>query len=262
MQLTLVDAFSARMFAGNQAAVAVLDRWPDDQTMQAVAAELGWSETAFAVPRGDGDWDLRWFTPVVEVDLCGHATLAAAHVVGGTARFHTRSGILECRSGNGPEWGSGEWITMTFPADPPVERAAPAGLRLPGLQWYGAGRTDAIAVLGDAAAVRQLQPDLSSVRALGTRCLIVTAPGDRPGIDFVSRVFCPNAGVAEDPVTGSAHCTLAEIWGERLGRGVLVGEQVSARGGIVAMRRTGDQVQLSGQAVIVGKILLLDTAAR
>lgn len=261
VQLTLVDAFTDRPFAGNQAAVAVLDHWPDDAAMQRVAAELGWSETAFAVPRADGDWDLRWFTPAVEVDLCGHATLAAAHVLGGTARFHTRSGMLDCAPGEPPEGWAGEWLAMAFPADPPTEAPAPEGLALPGLEWFGRGRTDSLAVLADPAEVRRLTPDLAAVAALGTRCLIVTAPGDRSGIDCVSRVFAPNAGIAEDPVTGSAHCTLAEWWGPRLGRDTLMGEQASARGGFVAMRRAGDRVVLGGQAVIVGRILLLGLGA-
>lgn len=298
MQLTLVDAFASRPFTGNQAAVAVLDRWPDDTTMQQVAAELGWAETAFTVPRPDGDWDLRWFTPAVEVDLCGHATLATAHVLGGTARFHTRSGVLDCRpeaadGGGRPEAADrggppnaatasatatatatattsattsgdagGDWIAMALPADPPAEAPRPDGIDLPGLQWFGRGRFDAVAVLADAATVRAYRPDLDAVAALGARGLVITAPGDRPGVDCVSRVFGPNAGIPEDPVTGSAHCILAELWGERLGRLTLLGEQASARGGMVRMRRDGPHVVVSGQAVIVGKILLLETAAR
>lgn len=259
VQLTLVDAFAARRFTGNQAAVALLDRWPDDATMQAVAAELGWSETAFAVPRPDGDWDLRWFTPAVEVDLCGHATLAAAHVLGGTARFHTRSGVLECSPGAAPHGWDGDWTAMAFPTDPPGEVPAPDAFELAGMQWFGYGRFDAVAVLDRADSVRGLQPDLAAMAALGTRCIIVTAAGDRPGIDCVSRVFAPNAGVPEDPVTGSAHCTLAELWGRRLGRDALVGEQASARGGIVGMRRADDRVVLSGQAITVGSISLHET---
>lgn len=258
VDLTLVDAFAARPFAGNQAAVAVLEAWPDDGTMQRVAAELGWSETAFAVPRPDGDCDLRWFTPAMEVDLCGHATLATAHVLGGTVRFHTRSGPLECRPGEAPAGWEGDWIAMAFPADPPREATPPDDLGLAGTQWFGYGRFDAVVVLDDAGAVRGLQPDMAVVAGLGTRCLIVTAAGDRAGIDCVSRVFGPNTGVAEDPVTGSAHCTLAELWGQRLGRDALVGEQASARGGVVGMRRAGDQVVLSGQAVTIGTISLLE----
>ena len=261
MHLTLVDAFAARRFTGNPAAVAVLEQWPDGDTMQSVARELGWSETAFAVRRPDGDWDLRWFTPAMEVDLCGHATLAAAHVLGGAARFHTRSGPLDCRPGEAPEGWGGDWTAMAFPADPPDEASPPDGFELAGMQWFGYGRFDAVAVLDRAHTVRSLRPDLAAVAALGTRCLIVTAAGDRPGIDCVSRVFGPNAGVPEDPVTGSAHCTLAELWGPRLGRDVLLGEQASDRGGVVGMRRAGERVVLSGQAITVGTISLLEPGA-
>lgn len=265
MQLTLVDAFAARPFTGNPAAVAVLDRWPADGTMQLIAAELNWSETAFCVARPDGDWDLRWFTPTVEVDLCGHATLAAAHVLGGCTRFHTRSGILECRPTAAPDGCQADWIAMDFPADPPVPDLVPDGLAdrlgVVEIEWFGHGRFDSLAVLHDADAVRRLQPDLAAVAALGTRCLIVTAPGDRPDVDCVTRVFGPNVGVSEDPVTGSAHCTLAGYWGDRLGRSRLLGEQASARGGTVAMEHSGEQVVIAGQAVIVGRILLLESVA-
>jgi len=251
LELTTVDAFTDTVFAGNPAAVAVVDEFPDDDLMQAVALEMNLSETAFVVRRPDGHHDLRWFTPTTEVDLCGHATLASAHVLGGTARFRTRSGLLPCTT------SADGWIEMDFPVDRPVAAVPPAGLQLPGLVWYGVGRSDAIAVLGEAAAVREFQPDLSRIAGVGTRLLMLTAPGDRPGIDCVTRVFAPNAGVAEDPVTGSAHCTLAHYWGERLGRDVLVGEQASSRGGIVKMRRRGDRVVLSGRAVTVAHIRMV-----
>ena len=251
LELSVVDAFTDRPFAGTPAAVAVVETFPGDGWMQNVAREMNLAETAFVVPRPDGDFDLRWFTPTVEVDLCGHATLAAAHVLGGTARFHTRSGVLSC----GP--GPGGRIDMRFPADPPVESARPERPELPGLVWYGRGRSDALAVLGEAAAVRALVPDLAAIAALGTRALIVTAPGDRPGADMVSRVFGPNAGIPEDPVTGSAHCTLAGYWCDRLGQSSLVGEQASPRGGTVWMRRDGDGVVLGGHAVTVSQVRLL-----
>ncbi len=250
LELTTVDAFTDMVFSGNPAAVAVVDGFPDDTLMQAVALEMNLSETAFVVERGDGDHDLRWFTPTTEVDLCGHATLASAHVLGGTARFHTRSGVLSCVS------GAGGWIEMDFPVDRPVAADPPPALHLPGLVWYGLGRSDAIAVVDRAATVRGFRPDLNQIAASGIRLLMVTAPGDRPGTDCVTRVFAPNAGVAEDPVTGSAHCTLAHYWGGRLGKDVLVGEQASSRGGVVRMRRQGDRVVLSGQAVTVSHILM------
>ena len=201
--------------------------------------------------RADGDFDLRWFTPSVEVDLCGHATLAAAHLLGGTARFHTRSGQLACtRADDG-------WIEMDFPSDPPTRVEPPPDLDLPGLVWFGRGRSDGLAVLEDPASVRTLVPDLPSIANAAERALIVSALGDRPGIDCVSRVFGPNVGVPEDPVTGSAHCTLAGYWGEHLGRSQLVGEQASPRGGIVRMTRVGERVTLAGQAVTMSDIRLL-----
>jgi predicted PhzF superfamily epimerase YddE/YHI9 len=248
LELVVVDAFTDRPFAGNPAAVAVAEAFPDPELMQAVAREMNLSETAFVVGRPDGDHDLRWFTPVTEVELCGHATLAAAHVLGGAPRFHTRSGLLACRP------AGGGFIAMDFPADPPAEAPGPGELSGTPVRWFGRGRFDHLAELPSAAAVRGFQPDLAAIAALGSRGLIVTAAGDRPGIDFVSRFFGPNAGVPEDPVTGSAHCTLAEFWGERLGRRGLTGEQASPRGGVVRMRRVGDRVEISGQAVTVSYV--------
>jgi predicted PhzF superfamily epimerase YddE/YHI9 len=251
LELQVVDAFTDRPFAGNPAAVAVLDAFPPDERMQAIAREMNLPETAFTVARPDDTFDLRWFTPTVEVDFCGHATVATAHVLGGAAQFHTRVGTLTCTT------NAAGWIEMDAPADPPTELPYTGEVSLPGLSWYGQGRYDAVAVLASAASVRTLVPDLAAVAALGTRALVVTAPGDRPGIDCVSRVFGPNTGVAEDPVTGSAHCMLACLWGDRLGRSELVGEQASARGGTVRMRRAGDRVVIGGQAVTVSEIRLL-----
>jgi predicted PhzF superfamily epimerase YddE/YHI9 len=228
-----------------------MDAFPDAARMQAVAREMNLSETAFVVARSGGAYDLRWFTPTVEVDLCGHATLASAHVVGGAPRFQTRSGPLSCVV------RSDGWIEMDFPSDRPTAAQAPAGLNLPNIHWYGTGIGYVLAELETAASVRALQPDLRGLVALGARTMIVTAAGDRPGVDCVSRVFAPNAGIPEDPVTGSAHCALAVFWGERTGKAVLVGEQASARGGIVRMRRSGDRVVLSGQAVTVAHTALL-----
>ena len=161
LELTVVDAFTAEPFRGNPAAVAIVPAFPDEARMQAVAREMNLSETAFVVPRDDGGHDLRWFTPAVEVDLCGHATLAAAHVLGGSAVFSTRSGSLACaRREDG-------WIEMDFPADPPTEAPLPAPLALEGARWYGLGRWDALVELEDASLVRGLEPDLAAVAALG-----------------------------------------------------------------------------------------------
>jgi predicted PhzF superfamily epimerase YddE/YHI9 len=259
MELTVVDAFTDRPFAGNPAAVAVLERFPDEARMQAVALEMNLSETAYVIPRADGSHDLRWFTPSVEVDLCGHATLASAHVLGGDARFHTKSGELVCSRGDDG------WIEMDFPADniapePAVMVHDVLGTALRDPSLVGTvvrGRTDLLVEVPAAAVVRALEPQLASLLELPVRLVIVTAPGDRPGIDCVSRVFAPAAGIDEDPVTGSAHCTLAVYWGERVGRDELVGEQASARGGVVRMRRAGDRVVLGGRAVTVSTVALV-----
>jgi predicted PhzF superfamily epimerase YddE/YHI9 len=251
LHLTVVDAFTNRPFSGNPAAVAIVDEFPRDDHMQAIATEMNLSETAFVLTGTGSEHDLRWFTPSTEVDLCGHATLASAHVLGGSVRFRTRSGVLSCES------GADGWIEMDFPADHPSTEQVPSTLRLDGIRWYGRGRFDVLVEVADEAAVRDFQPDLSTLASLGSRAVIVTAPSDTPGIDCVSRVFGPNVGIPEDPVTGSAHCTLAVFWGDRLGRNRLIGEQASRRGGIVRMRRQGERVLLGGQAVTVSEVRLV-----
>jgi predicted PhzF superfamily epimerase YddE/YHI9 len=251
LQLTVVDAFTSEPFGGNPAAVAIVGEGLDEARMQLVARELNLSETAFAVRRVDGTHDLRWFTPTVEVDLCGHATLATAHVLGGSATFHTRSGVLACI---GVDDG---WIEMDFPADAPIADDPPMSFELPGMRWYGRGKSFALVELSDASSVRSFQPDLTKLSELGPDAVIVTAGGDRAGVDCVSRVFAPRLGIPEDPATGSAHCLLAVFWGERLGCDTLVGEQASARGGTVRMRRAGNRVMLSGQAVTMSEVTVL-----
>jgi predicted PhzF superfamily epimerase YddE/YHI9 len=250
-ELTVVDSFTDRPFAGNPAAVALVDRFPADSEMQLIAREMNLSETAFVASRTDGAYDLRWFTPAVEVDLCGHATLATAHVLGGTGRFVTKSGLLSCTT------GEDGWIEMDFPADPPTPADVPESLGMGGVRWSGRGRSDLLVELADAATVRAFEPDLTAIAELGVRCVVVTAGGDKPGIDCVSRVFAPAVGIPEDPVTGSAHCTLAPFWADRLGRNDLVGEQASARGGIVRMRVAGERVILGGRAVTVSNVRML-----
>lgn len=245
-ELFLVDAFTNEAFTGNPAAVTFLDAFPSDDRMQRVAREMNHSETAFVVPRDDGDYDLRWFTPLTEVDLCGHATLAAAHLLDGPARFHTRSGLLVCHA------VGGGWIEMDFPADPPARDDSMVVAGLEPVVWSGRGKWDALIEFPSAAQVRNLVPDLVALGALETRGVVVTAEGDRPGVDFVSRVFAPNAGIPEDPVTGSAHCTLASYWSNRFGRLELVGEQASRRGGFVRMRLADDRVGIAGQAITMG----------
>ena len=253
-RIVQVDAFTTTPFAGNPAAVCVLPAFPDPAWMQALAREMNLSETAFLVRRG-GDFDLRWLTPTVEVDLCGHATLAAAHVlwedehlpIDADARFHTRSGLLRASR-------RGDWIEMDFPAEPAAPVPAPPEL-LAALgvhpEWTGRNRMDWLVLLADAAAVRAAAPDFGALRRSTTRGVMVTAPASDGVHDFVSRFFAPAAGVDEDPVTGSAHCALAPFWSERLGRAELTGYQASARGGVVRVRTAGDRVRLGGQAITV-----------
>jgi predicted PhzF superfamily epimerase YddE/YHI9 len=257
--LFCVDAFAAEPFAGNPAAVCLLDAEADPGWMQRVAAEMNLSETAFLVPGAEaGGYGLRWFTPTVEVELCGHATLASAHVLwtegrveaGRPIRFDTASGHLQARSGpDGVIW-------LDFPATPAEPADPPHGL-LEALgdgaaRWVGLGRFDYLVELEDEAAVRDLAPEVRRLDGLGTRGVIVTARAARPGAyDFVSRYFAPAAGIDEDPVTGSAHCTLGPFWAGRLGRDELTGFQASARGGLVEVRPRGDRVLLGGRAVTV-----------
>jgi PhzF family phenazine biosynthesis protein len=249
-----VDAFTPTPFAGNPAAVLWLAAPAAPEWMQLVAREMNLSETAFLVPRGD-DFDLRWFTPGAEVDLCGHATLASAHVLwseghlsaGQTARFSTASGELraDLRS---------PWIELDFPATVPVPTTPPPGLPAAlGVEPLAvlSSRFDFLVEVASEAAVRALEPDFRALRSLGVRGVIVTAPAATAGFEFVSRFFAPGVGVDEDPVTGSAHCALAPFWGARLGRVEMTGFQASARGGVVRVRLAGDRVILGGKAVTV-----------
>jgi PhzF family phenazine biosynthesis protein len=250
----VVHAFTDRPFAGNPAAVCFPPTPPPDAWMQQVAAEMRLSETAFLAPNGDG-YRLRWFTPAVEVDLCGHATLAAAHVLwetsrlrpGERARFQTRSGLLTVDQGPAG-------LTMDFPARPAEPcrewEDLPAVLGAPA-RFIGKNGTDALVEFEDEHTVRSLRPDLTSLERYPVRGVIVTARSDTPGYDFVSRFFAPRAGVPEDPVTGSAHCCLGPYWGERLAKRGLVAYQVSARGGCVRVGLRGSRVHLGGQAVTV-----------
>jgi PhzF family phenazine biosynthesis protein len=251
-----VDAFTETPFAGNPAVVVLLDRPREDAWMGSLAREMGVSETAFVTPRPNG-FDLRWFTPAVEVDLYGHATLASAHALwqearvapGASIRFHTRSGLLGAARRD-------PWIELDFPAAPPAAESAPAGLaEALGAEprWSGRARTgDWLIELAEEAAVRALAPDFERLAAVPARGIIVTAGADAgAGHDFVSRFFAPNVGIDEDPVTGSAHCALAPFWAGRLGKSEMIGYQASPRGGTVRVRVEGDRVVLGGQAVTV-----------
>ena len=246
-----VDAFATKVFAGNPAAVCLLDAWLEDGVLQAIAAENNLSETAFLVRNADG-FDLRWFAPAKEVALCGHATLAAAKVLFDlrgwkeeSIRFRTRQrGVLTVAK-------RGEWFEMDFPALPATPVQTPAGLAAAlGAEprQVLASTDDWLAVLDDEATVRELKPDFAALKAFNCRCVVPTARGD--AVDFTSRAFAPRYGIPEDPVTGSAHCALAPYWAGVLGKDELRAFQVSARGGEVRCRVAGDRVKLAGQAVV------------
>jgi PhzF family phenazine biosynthesis protein len=259
-RFTQIDAFTDRPFTGNPAAVCLLASARDAGWMQQVALEMNLAETAFLVRRRDG-FDLRWFTPGAEVDLCGHATLASAHALweegqlkpSDTAHFHTRSGLLTATRRGGHIW-------LDFPATPVASAPPPAGLEQAiGRAGTMVGRTvfDYLVELDSEAALRSLTPDMTLLAGIPYRGLIVTAPSADSRYDFVSRFFAPGLGIPEDPVTGSAHCGLGPFWRDRLGKDEMVGYQASARGGTVLVRIEGNRVHLGGQAVTVlrGEIL-------
>lgn len=266
-KFTQVDAFTDRPFAGNPAAVCVLDRPRDEAWMRDLAREMNLSETAFLL-RSDSDesFGLRWFTPTVEVDLCGHATLASAHVLwedghlapDAPALFDTRSGRLVATK-------SGDWITLDFPATPPRERAvADVFSDALGIAVSYAGKTafDVLCEIGSESDLLALRPDMGKLAALPYRGIIVTSRSERPGVDFVSRFFAPAAGVNEDPVTGSAHCALGPYWSALMNKTEFLAEQVSERGGVIRLALVGDRVHLSGRAVTVLRGELTSAADR
>jgi PhzF family phenazine biosynthesis protein len=255
LRITQVDAFTNRPFAGNPAAVCILSAAAEPQWMQNVAREMNLAETAFLVRRQDG-YDLRWFTPAVEVDLCGHATLASAHVLWEDghlpertqARFYTKSGLLTADRRDA-------WIELDFPATPASPAPPPQGL-LAALgvepRFIGRSRFDYLVEVEDESTVKKLEPDLTALSRVAARGVIVTSKANAgAAYDFVSRFFAPQSGVPEDPVTGSAHCALAPYWCEKIGKTSLTGYQASARGGTVRVRLDGQRVRLGGQAVTV-----------
>ncbi|MBP0618204.1 PhzF family phenazine biosynthesis protein [Jiella mangrovi] len=252
-----VDAFTSRLFAGNPAAVVPLEEWLSDATLQTIAAENNLSETAFFVPAGEAKWELRWFTPTIEVPLCGHATLATAFVItevlgeaAGTLTFSTRmvGDLTVSRDADG-------WFVMRFPRrtqndDVAVEPVAAALGRRPDrvVEFATPGDTSWLAVYADEADVVGLRPDSRAIADLPPLNVIATAPG--LSVDFVSRMFAPKAGIDEDPVTGSAHCSLVPYWAERLGKESFTARQVSARGGDLRCQLDGDTVVVCGEAVL------------
>ncbi len=255
-----VDAFTDKPYSGNPAGVCVLHECADEAWMQNIASEMNLSETAYLYPVQNG-FNLRWFTPAAEVDLCGHATLSSAHILWemGVLRpeepavFHTKSGELVCRQCDG-------WIEMDFPAMGPKAVSAPEGL-LDAIgtdaRYVGRNRDDFIVEVESEQIVRELVPDYGLLRQLDVRGVIVTAAGDDPEVDFVSRFFAPAVGVNEDPVTGSAHCCLTPYWADKLGKSTMAARQLSTRGGGMYVELHGERVRLRGQAVTVMRIELL-----
>jgi predicted PhzF superfamily epimerase YddE/YHI9 len=250
----VIDAFTDRPFAGNPAGVVLLQEAARDDWMQKVAAEMKHAETAFVNP-AEGDYDLRWFTPVAVVDLCGHATLAAAHALAargaeGPFRFRTRSGLLTARTDQGS-------IVLDFPSEAPWAQKMPSDLdKIVGASpvWFGRNRLDWFVQVADGTDLPGCQVDCGKIADLGLRGLVLTAKGTE--FDFVSRFFGPAVGLPEDSVTGSAHCALAPFWAERLGKNDMRGYQASARGGMVGVRLAGDRIELRGFAVTILEGLL------
>lgn len=250
-----VDAFTNQPFAGNPAAVCILPQLVEDSWMQNVAREMNLSETAFLHKQVDG-FNLRWFTPATEVDLCGHATLASAYVLwemgylppNEQARFHTRSGLLTAKR-------NADWIELDFPAKVATKLDAAADNLIQALgakpQYVGKNKMDYLLELDSEETVRNLKPDFGLLKSLPVRGVIVTSKATSPDYDFVSRFFAPGVGVDEDPVTGSAHCCLGPYWREILGKDDFVAYQASARGGVIKVSCRGERVLLSGQAVLV-----------
>lgn len=257
LPLYQVDAFTSRLFCGNPAAVVILNDWLSDDVLQAISAENNLSETAFVIPRPDIA-PLRWFTPTVEVDLCGHATLATAHVLFryyfpslDTVHFSTRSGLLSVSRTH-------EFLRMDFPAAPgaavEVTKSLISALGAKPREVLFSGRL--MAVLESEGEVSGLRPDFGLIASLDAYGVIVTAPGDT--VDFVSRYFAPKKGIPEDPVTGSAHCTLIPYWSSRLGKNRLIAKQLSSRGGELVCEMRGDRVSIAGNTVeyLIGEITI------
>lgn len=250
LPLYQVDAFTDRVFAGNPAAVCPLPRWLPDATLAAIAAENNLSETAYVVPRGD-DWELRWFTPTIEVDLCGHATLAAAFVLLSLHPQRERLRFFSREAGELSVGRDGDLLVLDFPArvPQPIEITEHVVRALGGVTPQALLRASKnLAVFETERTIRALSPDFDLIEQLPGDGLIVSAPGDE--VDFVSRYFAPHAGIDEDPVTGSAHCTLTPYWAEQLGKPTMQARQISARGGSLRCTLNGDRVEIAGRAVL------------
>jgi len=256
MKYFVVDAFTNELFKGNQAGVCLLDKWPDDDLMQKIAFENNLSETAFVL-KNEGHYDLRWFTPTVEVDLCGHATLAAAYVVFNFLETNAPELQFETKSGRLTVKKTGDLYEMDFPArkPKPVELTAEMCKAIGAAALEAHLSRDLVLLLENERQVRELTPYFDLIKQLDHFAVVVTAKGD--SVDFVSRFFTPGAGVPEDPVTGSAHCTLIPFWAERLGKDKMVAKQLSMRGGTLYCENSGTRVKIAGKAMLylTGEIL-------
>lgn len=259
MKIFQVDAFAEKVFTGNPAAVVPLDQWPDDSVMQNIAMENNLAETAFVIRQGEG-FHIRWFTPTMEVDLCGHATLASAHVL--FNHLGVQAEVVQFyspRSGPLNVYRRGELLILDFPADR-IAEVAPTGdmmdaFNIPPKEFYQ-GKTDLMFVYENEEQVTDIIPNLRTIAALPVRGVIITAPGSQ--VDFVSRFFGPQSGIDEDPVTGSAHTTLIPYWAKRLGKDDLAAIQLSKRRGLLACKNLGERVLISGKArtYLVGDIFI------
>jgi PhzF family phenazine biosynthesis protein len=252
MDISLVDAFTAHPYSGNPAAVCVLKEEKSDEWMQKIAAEMNLSETAFLIQQEENSFSLRWFTPAVEVPLCGHATLASSHRLWETGavkndeiRFHTKSGLLTAKK-------EADWIQLDFPALPPKETQPPEAL-LKSIDaeflYVGTNGVKYLVEVAESETVEKLSPDFEMMKRIDTQGVIVTAKANEPGIDFVSRYFAPAVGINEDPVTGSAHCCLGPYWSAKLGKTHMAAKQLSKRRGFLKLEVTDERVLMSGQAV-------------
>jgi PhzF family phenazine biosynthesis protein len=255
--LSIIDAFTGTPFAGNPAAVCLLPRWPSDEWLQLVGREMNLSETAFLVPRSENEFELRWFTPKVEVALCGHATLASAHFLweSGITKHESLTFLTKKSGSLVASRLPGSEIELDFPARPAKPQAAsPVGLlEALGAKAVAVGNNsdDYLVEVASEAEVRSLTPDFAALAKVQSRGVIVTAKSADPRFDFVSRFFAPREGINEDPVTGSAHCCLSEWWGEKLAKDAMTGFQASERGGVVRVKREGARVKLLGRAVTI-----------
>lgn len=251
MQIFKVDAFTDELFSGNPAAVVPVDEWPSDDLMQRIAMENNLSETAFIHHEGNSQYDIRWFTPETEVDLCGHATLGAAHVIlthvdrnKSSVQFNSRSGELRVEK-------SGNMYWLDFPSQPPEPVPMPKLLpeAIGTIPLYAGFNVDLMVLVESEKIVQEMIPNLDLISNLNVRGVIVTAPSDRGSIDFVSRFFAPGVGVPEDPVTGSAHTVLTPFWAKKLGKKQLYALQISKRGGVLSCIDEGNRVKIGGSAV-------------